>query len=153
MGYGVSSLLGPRKQSFWSQINCSQMKLLFFLKLCPIFIVPTLCKFSKYVQRNAFATFIFSRGSVISKEFFSTQWYKVLCWSKFMFSKKATKIDKTFTVNLTVQAFLDFSGFNFRNFWFTAVYNYILFSSPLVLLSNLDLCGYCFRSFFLESPH
>ena len=36
-------------------------------------------------------------------------------------------------------AFLDFRGFNFRNFWFTAVYNSILFSSPLVLLSNLDL--------------
>ena len=35
---------------------------------------------------------------------------------KFTFSEKATKIDKIFTVNLTVQAFLDFSGFNFRNF-------------------------------------
>ena len=92
------------------------MKLLFFLKLCPIFIVPTLCKFSKYVQRNAFATFIFSRGSVISKEFFLLNDIRYFAGSKFMFSKKATKIDKIFTVNLTVQAFLDFSGFNFRNF-------------------------------------
>ena len=39
----------------------------------------------------------------------------------------------------TVQAFLDF-----RNFWLTAVYNSIQFSSPLVLLSNLDLRGFCY---------
>ena len=36
----------------------------------------------------------------------------------------------------SVQAFLDFLGFDFRNFRFTAVYNSILFSSPLVLLSK-----------------
>ena len=35
-----------------------------------------------------------------------------------------------------VQAFLDFSGFNFSGFEPNAVYNSILFSSPLVLLSN-----------------
>ena len=32
-----------------------------------------------------------------------------------------------------LQAFLHFRGFDFRNFQFTAVYNSILFSSPLVL--------------------
>ena len=47
-----------------------------------------------------------------------------------------------------LQAFLDFRGFNFRDFQFTTVYNSILFSSPLVLLSNLDFCGFCFRIFF-----
>ena len=47
-----------------------------------------------------------------------------------------------------VQAFLDF-----RDFPFNVIYNSILFSSLLVLLSNLDLRGFCFRIFFLESPH
>ena len=42
-----------------------------------------------------------------------------------------------------VPAFLDFRCFYFRNFRFHPVYNSTLFSSPLVLLSNLD-----FRSFF-----
>ena len=52
----------------------------------------------------------------------------------------------------SIQAFLVFRGFDFHNFLFTAVYNSILFSSPLVLLSNLNLRGFCFRGFFL-SPH
>ena len=47
-----------------------------------------------------------------------------------------------------VQAFLDFCGFQFN-----AVYNSILFSSPLVLLSNLDLRDFCFPQFFNVSPH
>ena len=51
-----------------------------------------------------------------------------------------------------IQAFLDFHGFNFRDFQFNAVYNSILFSSPLVLLSNLDLRGFRFPPFFL-CPH
>ena len=55
--------------------------------------------------------------------------------------------------HMYVQAFLDFCGFDFRDFWFNAVYNYILFSSPLVLLSNLYLCGFCFRGFYFVSPH
>ena len=52
-----------------------------------------------------------------------------------------------------VQAFLDFRGFNFLDLRFTAVYNSILFSSPLVLLSNLNLRGFCFCSFLYVSPH
>ena len=35
----------------------------------------------------------------------------------------------------------------FPRCWFNAVYNSILFSSPLVLLSNLDLRGFFFPSF------
>ena len=46
--------------------------------------------------------------------------------------------------SILICTFLDFRGFDFRNFWFTAVYNSILFSSSLVLLSNLDLRGFCF---------
>ena len=45
--------------------------------------------------------------------------------------------------SLRVQAFLDFHGFDFRDFWFT------LFSTPLVLISNLHLRGFCFCGF----PH
>ena len=48
-----------------------------------------------------------------------------------------------------IQAFLDFRGFDFRDFRFNTVYNSILFSSPLVPLSNLDLNGFCFCGFFL----
>ena len=51
-----------------------------------------------------------------------------------------------------IQAFLDFCGFDFRNFRFNEVYNSILFSSPLVLLSNLDLHGFWFPWFFI-CPH
>ena len=49
----------------------------------------------------------------------------------------------------TVQVF---RGFDFRDFRFTAVYNSIIFSSPLLLLSNLDLRGFCFHVFFSVSP-
>ena len=52
-----------------------------------------------------------------------------------------------------LQAFLDFRGLDFRDFRFNAVYNYILFSSPLVLLSNLDFPGFHFPRFFYVSPH
>ena len=54
-----------------------------------------------------------------------------------------------------VQAFLDFRGFDFRDFRFNAIYNGILFSSPLrplVLLSNLELRGFRFPRFFM-CPH
>ena len=51
------------------------------------------------------------------------------------------------------KTFLDFRGFDFCNFRFSAIYNSILFSSPLVLLSNLDLRGFCFLGFLFESPH
>ena len=53
----------------------------------------------------------------------------------------------------SIQAFLNFRGFNIRNFQFTAVYNSILFSSPLLLQSNLDLRGFCFLSLFFETSH
>ena len=67
-------------------------------------------------------------------------------------SGKAGRGDATFSVDFydlitTLQAFLDFRGFDFRNFGFTAVYNSIIFPSPLVLLGNLDLRGFCFRGF------
>ena len=52
-----------------------------------------------------------------------------------------------------LQAFLDFCGFDFRDFRFNAVCNSIIFSSPLVLLCNLDLRGFCFLHFFYVSLH
>ena len=51
-----------------------------------------------------------------------------------------------------LQAFLNFRGFDFRDFLFSTVHNSILFSSPLVLVSNLDLCGFCSAAFIL-CPH
>ena len=51
-----------------------------------------------------------------------------------------------------IQAFLDFHSFDFCNFRFTAVYNSILFSSPLVLLSNLDYVVFASAVFYL-CPH
>ena len=61
--------------------------------------------------------------------------------------------DIKLSLKITIQAFLDFRGFDFRNIQFNEVYNSILSSSPLVLLSNLDLCSFCFRGFFFVSPH
>ena len=53
-----------------------------------------------------------------------------------------------------IQAFLDFRGFDLRNFRFNTVYDSIIFSSPLyVLLSNLDLCSFHFLHLFYVSPH
>ena len=46
-----------------------------------------------------------------------------------------------------VQAFLTFCGYDFRNFGYNAVHSSILFSFPLVLLSNLDLRGFAFHGF------
>ena len=46
-----------------------------------------------------------------------------------------------------LQVFLDFRSFDICNFQFTAVYNSIIFSSSLVLLSNFDLRGFYFRIF------
>ena len=62
---------------------------------------------------------------------------------------------KFFTSNIIfeIQAFIDFRSFEFRNFWFTVVYNSILFSFPLVLLSSLDLRGIHFPRFVYVSPH
>ena len=54
---------------------------------------------------------------------------------------------------LELQAFLDFRGFDFCGFLFTGVYDSIIFSSPLVLLSNLYLRGFCFRGFLFVSQH
>ena len=51
-----------------------------------------------------------------------------------------------------VEVFLDFCGFNFADFWFNPIYTSILFSSTLVLLSNLHLSDFCFACFFM-CPH
>ena len=53
---------------------------------------------------------------------------------------------------IIVQAFLNFLSFDFGDFQFNKVYNSILFSSLLVLLSNLDLRGFRFPQFFM-GPH
>ena len=53
---------------------------------------------------------------------------------------------------IKIQAFLDFRGFDLHDFPFTAIYNSILFSSPLVLLSNLALRSFCFRGFLFCVP-
>ena len=51
-------------------------------------------------------------------------------------------------VYFVIQAFLDFHGFDFGNL----VYNSILFSSPLLLLSNLVYAVFAFCAFFI-CPH
>ena len=56
----------------------------------------------------------------------------------------------------SLQAFLHFHGFDFRNLMgrFNAVYNSILFSSPTVLLSNLPIdMVFPPTFFFYVSPH
>ena len=77
------------------------------------------------------------------------------CWSKNLVlslhfldlkNKKSAQL-RFVKYSFQVQAFLYFHGFDFRDFRFTAVYNSILFSSPFVLLSNLDLHGFFFCVF------
>ena len=53
---------------------------------------------------------------------------------------------------MIIQTFLDFRGFDFCGFRFNAVYNSILFSSPLVLITNLDFRGFA-SPVFLFCPH
>ena len=53
---------------------------------------------------------------------------------------------------IAIKEFLDFRDYDIYNFQFTAVYNSILFSSTLVLLSNLDLRGFWF-CVFCVCPH
>ena len=56
------------------------------------------------------------------------------------------------SMKIKLAAFLDFCCFGFCNFQFNEVYNSILFSSPLVLLSNLDLRDFWFWGFIFLSP-
>jgi hypothetical protein len=52
-------------------------------------------------------------------------------------------------VHCEIQAFLDFRGFDFHDFRFNAVYNSILFSSPLVLLLVTSIyAGFAFAVLF-----
>ena len=53
---------------------------------------------------------------------------------------------------LPIHAFLDLCGFDVRNFPLNAVDNSVLFSSPLVLISNFNLRGFCLRGLFFY-PH
>ena len=66
---------------------------------------------------------------------------------------KSLKIERKLCWKKWTQAFLNFCGFDFHNFWFNAVHNFTLFSFPLVLISNLDLGGFHFLRFFYVSPH
>ena len=50
---------------------------------------------------------------------------------------------------MELQAFLAFGGFDYFDFGFNVVYNFILFSSLLVLISNLDVRIFPFRGFFM----
>ena len=59
------------------------------------------------------------------------------------------KLPYSCTYHLVLQAFLDFHSFDFRGFRFKVVYNSILFSSPLVLLSNL----HSLSKVFFMCPH
>ena len=75
----------------------------------------------------------------------ASQWGEIFCKGAFLFSQDIYKKH--------LQAFLDFRGFEFRNFQFNSVYNSILLSSPLVLLSNLNSGGFCFLGFRFVSPY
>ena len=71
-----------------------------------------------------FVSFHISEGICVSWDFIQG-----MIPMKIQLSKGAFTLDVRF---LDVQAFLDIRGLNFRNFWFNAVYDSILFSSLLV---------------------
>ena len=68
---------------------------------------------------------------------------------KIVFKKRSAK---TFSSSVRVQAILDFRSFDFRNFRFKAVYNSILFSSPLVRKATLIYTVFAFYGLFV-CPH
>ena len=76
-----------------------------------------------------------------------------LIWITKSFSEAFWMKQWTRLFTTKVQAFLHFHGFDFRGFRFTAVYNSLPISSHLVLLSNLNLRSFCFRSFSFGSPY
>ena len=80
---------------------------------------------------------MFARGQLISKCLFGV----------FNSPKRWTK-----TIWIEVQGFHDFCSFNFCKFQIKVVYNSILCSSPLVVLSNLDLRGFLLSAFILCVP-
>ena len=82
---------------------------------------------------------------------FTVSLYQIWFWAMYHYQHLSKSAFQSWIckVQLTIPAFLDFRGFNLHNFWF---YNSILFSSPLVLISNLDLHGFLFLRFFL-CPH
>ena len=55
--------------------------------------------------------------------------------------------------SFSIQTFLDFCSFDFRNFWFNAVYNFTIYSFRLVPLSTLKLGGFHFLWGFFMCPH
>ena len=75
----------------------------------------------------------------------------LLMWSFELYQNKSKQFQNK------IQAFLDFRGFpgfDLPNFRFTAVYNSILFSSPLVLLSIVTAIYAVFASaVFILCPH
>ena len=65
-----------------------------------------------------------------------------------------TQKNRTSFMNGPIQEFLDFRGFDFRDFLFNVVYDSILFSLPLVLLSmELQFTQFLLCADFFMCPH
>ena len=72
--------------------------------------------------------------------------------SKCLFGVFNSPKKRTKTILIKVQGLHNFRSFNFSNFQINVVYNSNLFSSPLVVLSNLDLRGFLLSAFILCVP-
>ena len=105
--------------------------LLYFVPLQYTFLEKIVCQ-----QANIFTDFMRIQLSV------EANFRKKIC------DLNARSIFESPICKFPIQAFL---GFDFRNF--TAVYSSNQFSSPLVLLSNYNLNGFCFHVFLYVSPH
>ena len=68
---------------------------------------------------------------------FVMQFYTPCAWVKFIFSKKATKIDKIFTVDLMVTTYCQIDGEYFVNFW-GLLRKRELYQRPMKPLKNVD---------------
>ena len=79
-------------------------------------------------------------------------WAKKTTWANFTRYRARTRHFGNFLVEFFNWCIPRFLRFQFLRFWIYRGLYSILFSSHLVLLSNLNLCSFCFLRFFLCVP-
>ena len=148
----ISIFHGP--STFQAKLQ-GQGQFIFWLELFFFVILKKQCYNWNTLQTTMFCSFMFwliMTGHMQKNDALETFMNGDAINAKSRFLAAGTKHNWA-KINYGVQVFLYFCSFDICDFGFNAVYNSILFSSPLVLLRNLDLCGFCFPQFFLCVSH